>query len=259
MTAGKAVDTPSTPGESPRFAGPLFDAPRTDLQPSALQPSEPLPTEPLSTEPQPAPPRRWERPGLCLELWPDWLSCTPLHADALREHLRQAIPWRQPVVTVYGRRHPVPRLTCWLGDPGCAYRYSGLVEPPHPWTAPLSHLRDRLAAHLGVGFNSLLLNRYRDGRDRMGWHADDEPELAADHPIASLSLGASRTLRFRPRPSRLPAAMAPPEPLAVELRDGDLLVMRAPTQRYWHHGLPVRQRVKAERFNLTFRQIRPGG
>ena len=48
---------------------------------------------------------------------------------------------------------------------------------------------------------SLLLNRYRHGLDRMGWHADDEPELPPDHPIASLSLGASRSLRFRPHPS----------------------------------------------------------
>ena len=202
-------------------------------------------------------PHRWERPGLRLELWPGWLHTTALAAGDLREHLRQAIPWRQPVVTVYGRRHSVPRLTCWLGDAGCTYRYSGLLEAPHPWTGPLSHLRQVLEARAGVGFNSLLLNRYRDGRDRMGWHADDEPELVADHPIASLSLGATRTLRFRPRPGRLASGGDAPEPLAVEVGDGDLLLMRAPTQRYWHHGLPARLGVKTERFNLTFRAIQP--
>lgn len=217
-------------------------------------------------------PLRWDRPGLCLELWPGWLHTTALCPAELRHHLRQAIPWRQPVVTVYGRRHPVPRLTCWVGDPGCHYSYSGLVEPPEAWTPPLSQLREQLREQLGVGFNSLLLNRYRDGRDRMGWHADDEPELAAGHPIASLSLGASRTLRFRPRPTRLAAAATasptsastpPPAngaalaPLAVELEDGDLLLMRAPTQRFWHHCLPARLGVKTERFNLTFRQITP--
>jgi alkylated DNA repair dioxygenase AlkB len=212
---------------SPLFAGPLFGEPR-----------------------------RWECPGLKLELWPAWIQATPLSTDDLRNHLRSAMPWHQPVVTVFGRRHPVPRLTCWLGDPGCAYRYSGLVEPPHPWTPPLSDLRQLLEARLGMPFNSLLLNRYRDGRDRMGWHADDEPELAEGHPIASLSLGASRTLRFRPRPGRLPAS-ATPGPLAVELGDGDLLVMHAPTQSCWHHSLPARQGVMAERFNLTFRRIAP--
>jgi alkylated DNA repair dioxygenase AlkB len=200
-------------------------------------------------------PLQWERPGLCLELWPGWLATTGVSVEGLREHLRVGIPWRQPVVSVYGRRHPVPRLTCWLGDPGCAYRYSGLLETPQPWTAPLGQLRERLVRAVGAEFNSLLLNRYRDGRDRMGWHADDEPELVADHPIASLSLGATRSLRFRPRPNRLPVASAPPAPFTVELADGDLLLMHAPTQRYWHHGLPARLGVKTERFNLTFRLI----
>ena len=205
----------------------------------------------------PEAPRRWDGPGLCLEIWPAWLSTTALCPALLREHLRQAISWRQPVVTVYGRRHAVPRLTCWLGDGGCAYRYSGLVETPLPWTPPLAQLRDLLEDHLGVGFNSLLLNRYRDGQDQMGWHADDESELAAGHPIASLSLGATRTLRFRPRPGRHPPTSPAPAPMAVELGDGDLLLMRAPTQTFWHHCLPARQRLLAERFNLTFRQIDP--
>lgn len=201
-------------------------------------------------------PRQWERPGLRLELWPGWLTAAGLPAEELRRHLRVEIPWRQPVVSVFGRRHPVPRLTCWLGDPGCAYRYSGLLETPEPWTAPLGQLRERLVEALGVEFNSLLLNRYRDGRDRMGWHADDEPELVADHPIASLSLGATRSLRFRPRPNRLATASAP---FTVELAEGDLLLMHAPTQRHWHHSLPARLGVKTERFNLTFRLIQPPG
>jgi alkylated DNA repair dioxygenase AlkB len=203
-------------------------------------------------------PLEWRQPGLSLTLWPGWLHGTPLSSQRLRRHLLEAIPWRQPVVTVFGRQHPVPRLTCWLGDPGCAYRYSGLLETPHPWTPPLSELRGLLEEHLGVAFNSLLLNRYRDGRDRMGWHADDERELAVDHPIASLSLGVRRTLRFRPRADRL-GSPTPPVPLAVELADGDLLVMEAPTQRYWHHALPARLGVREERLNLTFRQIRLGG
>jgi alkylated DNA repair dioxygenase AlkB len=201
--------------------------------------------------------RRWERPGLRLELWPGWLRGTSLSASGLEAHLRASLPWRQPEVTVYGRRHPVPRLTCWLGDAGCAYRYSGLLEQPHPWTPPLEALREALERRVGVRFNSLLLNRYRDGRDRMGWHADDEPELDADAPIASLSLGASRTLRFRPRPGRRPEAGDGGSAFPVELADGDLLVMWPPTQRWWHHALPARLGVKGERLNLTFRLIRP--
>jgi alkylated DNA repair dioxygenase AlkB len=81
-----------------------------------------------------------------------------------------------------------------VADPGCSYRYSGLDQVITPWSPPLEKLRDRLEQVLGLRFNSLLLNRYRTGADRMGWHADDEPELDAGAPIASLSLGVSRPL-----------------------------------------------------------------
>lgn len=200
-------------------------------------------------------PKHWQRPGLSLELWPAWLQTTPLSPQGLLDHVQRSIPWRQPEVSVYGRRHPVPRLTCWLGDPGCTYAYSGLLETPHPWTPPLAQLRQLLEAHLGVPFNSLLLNRYRDGQDRMGWHADDERELAAGHPIASLSLGASRTLRFRPRPGSALGASGDRSPFGVLLQNGDLLVMHAPSQSHWQHALPSRRGVREERLNLTFRRI----
>jgi alkylated DNA repair dioxygenase AlkB len=194
--------------------------------------------------------------GLALRHWPRWLqqqSDPALQPQRLLAHLRQEIPWQQPVIRVYGRMHPIPRQSCWIGDPGCQYRYSGLLQTPEPWSAPLLALRHLLEGSLACGFNSLLLNRYRDGLDRMGWHADDEPELVADQPIASLSLGVSRSLRFRPKPAH--AGPGAGSPFSLELADGDLLVMDAPTQKHWLHALPERRRVAGERINLTFRQI----
>ena len=195
-----------------------------------------------------------QRPGLRLRHAPAWLQAQGIATDRLRRVLQTGLPWQQPLVRVYGRQHPTPRLTCWVADPGCSYRYSGLAQAITPWTPELLQLRALLSAELGVDFNSLLLNRYRDGADRMGWHADDEPELDATAPIASLSLGATRSLRFRPRP---PWQGEPPPPFAVDLADGDLLVMDPPTQRHWQHALPARARVGSERINLTFRCIRP--
>jgi alkylated DNA repair dioxygenase AlkB len=204
-------------------------------------------------------PLRIRAPGLALRLWPGWLQEHGLDSGALAQELREQLPWQQPEVRVYGRSHPVPRVVCWLGDPGCRYRYSGLDHEPLPWTPSLDQLRQQLATQLGCDFNSLLLNRYRHGGDRMGWHADDEQELRPGDPIASLSLGACRTLRFRPRPTRgdRSASLAAGQAVrGLELADGDLLVMDAPTQRYWQHALPSRRRVSGERINLTFRGIR---
>ena len=39
--------------------------------------------------------------------------------------------------------------------------------------------------------------RYKDGRDKMGFHKDDEKELSKDVPIASLTLGAERDFVFK--------------------------------------------------------------
>jgi len=191
-----------------------------------------------------------ERPGLRLRHGPAWLQSHGVGTEALRQRLLQEVPWEQPLVRVYGKQHPTPRLTCWMADPGCSYRYSGQVQPITPWTPSVQVLRELLEQQLGIHFNSLLLNRYRTGADRMGWHADDEPELDNEAPIVSLSIGVPRDLRFRPRAGG-------EAPFAVCLDDGDLLVMDPPTQAHWQHALPARARVKTERINLTFRRIQP--
>ena len=193
---------------------------------------------------------RIDRTGLELRHGVAWLQQQGLHTPQLRQVLGQSLAWEQPLVTVYGKQHRTPRLTCWVADPGCSYRYSGLQQAIHPWTAELETLRQLLQDQLGVRFNSLLLNRYRDGADRMGWHADDEPELDDQAPIVSISLGVARDLRFRPR-------RGSEAPFAINLADGDLLVMDPPSQRHWQHALPPRARVISERINLTFRVIRP--
>ena len=198
-----------------------------------------------------------ERPGLRLRHAPGWLQAAGINTQALRQQLQAELPWQQPSVWVYGRQHRTPRLTCWVADPGCSYRYSGLSQAITPWSEALMDLRQRLKRELGLDVNSLLLNRYRNGADRMGWHADDEPELDADAPIASLSLGASRPLRFRPRPKGTATAADGNTAFAIQLADGDLLLMDPPTQHHWQHALPQRLRLQGERLNLTFRRIQP--
>lgn len=203
----------------------------------------------LDASPAAGEPIRIERPGLRLRHWPRWL--------ARQEHwlaeLEQQVPWKQDQITLWGRTHALPRLTCWMGDPGCSYTYSGVRNTIEPWSASIQTLRQRVEAQVDWSFNSLLLNLYRHGRDKLDWHTDDEPELDPAAPIASLSLGASRSFRLRPRTSdRQPA-----DTLSFELGQGDLLVMDPPTQQHWLHQVPQRLRLSQPRLNLTFRSIRP--
>ncbi len=181
---------------------------------------------------------------------PGWLSGAD--ADELFARLLREVPWEVHRIRMFGRVVDSPRLSCWIGDPEARYRYSGSLFEPHPWPESLATLRKRLSAEIGTAFNSVLANRYRDGRDAMGWHRDDEPELGLRPVIASVSLGATRRFRLKPDD----AAVAP---LSLDLPHGSLLVMRGDTQAKFRHALPRTARPVGERVNLTFRRIAPSG
>ena len=175
----------------------------------------------------------------------------PAEADALLAQLTAGAAWEQRTIRIFGEALPQPRLTAWYGDPAARYTYSGLTWEPRPWLPALLALHHHLEAATGTSFNSVLLNLYRTGHDSMGWHADDEPELGPAPVIASLSLGATRRFRLRPRPG-----LTHP-PLGLDLPHGSLLLMRGSTQQHWQHALPKTARPVGPRLNLTFRWVTP--
>ena len=179
-------------------------------------------------------------------LWPS--AFPPAEATRLFDELRRTIDWRHESILMFGRRVGVPRLVAWHGDPGASYTYSGTLHRPLPWTPPLVGIRERTEHLCGARFNAVLLNLYRDGRDGMGWHADDEPELGRDPVIASVSLGATRRFCLRHRKRRNLR-------LDVPLAHGSLLCMFGATQHHWVHALPKTRAVVGERINLTFRLV----
>ena len=172
-------------------------------------------------------------------------------AEGLLAQLTADVAWEQRAIRIFGQQIPQPRLTAWYGDAEARYTYSGLAWEPRPWLPALAQLRQRLEAATNTRYNSVLLNLYRDGRDSMGWHADDEPELGPTPAIASLSLGAMRRFRLRPRAGLLHA------PFGIDLPTGSLLLMRGPTQQHWQHALPKTARPVGPRLNLTFRWVTP--
>jgi alkylated DNA repair dioxygenase AlkB len=161
------------------------------------------------------------------------------------------VRWRQDHIALYGRRIALPRLTAWCGEPGLRYVYSGIVNETEPWPEALSALARRAGETAGTKFNAVLLNLYRDGRDAVSWHSDDEVELGGEPVIASASLGAERTFQLRHRDYRRNGL--PWEEL--RLANGSLLVMRGSTQRMWQHRLPRQAGPCGPRINLSFRRV----
>ena len=170
----------------------------------------------------------------------------PARADNAREALMTGVSWRTSSFQMFGRRIQSPRLIAWAGDH--AYTYSRVTWPPAPWGATLRAIRDRVEELAGASFNGVLLNLYRDGRDSMGWHSDDEPELGPQPVIASLSLGASRRFVFRARDNH-------DHKYSLTLDHDSLLIMSGRTQAHWQHALPKSTKSVAARINLTFRWI----
>ena len=183
--------------------------------------------------------------GAWLEHEPGWIG--PDEAPAALCALRDELDWEQREIVLFGRPVLQPRLIAWAGELG--YRYSGQTLPPRPFTPALARLLDRVRARTGEPFNHVLANRYRDGGDSMGFHADDEPELGRDPVVAIVSLGTARRLAVKPRRGRGDPGHA------FDLGHGALLVMGGTCQRHYVHGVPRQPSVQGERISLTFRRL----
>lgn len=169
-------------------------------------------------------------------------------ADHYFATLRSQVPWQQDSITVFGKTHPQPRLTALFGNNGRSYSYSNITMHPHAFTSELLQIKDKVENTSEAIFTTCLLNRYRDGRDSNGWHADNEKELGQNPVIASVSFGAARFFHLRHNQDKSLKHK-------LLLEHGSLLLMQGTTQHFWKHQIPKTGKKVEERINLTFRSI----
>jgi alkylated DNA repair dioxygenase AlkB len=167
----------------------------------------------------------------------------------LFEKLLNEIPWQQDNITVFGKTHPQPRLTCLFGNEGKPYSYSNIVMQPYHWNPLLMFIKNEIEEVCLENFTTVLLNLYRDGKDSNGWHADNEKELGRNPVIASVSFGAERS--FHLQHNTITDAK-----LKITLENGSLLLMKGETQHFWKHQIPKTAKTLQPRINLTFRIIK---
>ena len=182
--------------------------------------------------------------GAVTEYDASWLS--PERASDLMRALIAAYDWEQRPINVFGREVMQPRLIAWSGE--LPYKYSGQVLAPRPFAEPLIELTRSVSSIAGTEFNHVLLNRYRDGNDSMGMHADDEPELGRDPIIAAISLGAPRRFVMVHKKKKR-------DRFSIILENGSLLIMGGTMQHKFRHGVPKQKSVQLERINVTFRRL----
>ncbi|HEX2395270.1 MAG TPA: alpha-ketoglutarate-dependent dioxygenase AlkB [Bacteroidales bacterium] len=157
--------------------------------------------------------------------------------------------WKQEYITIYNRTVPYNRLLSWHGDQGYSLSYAGDHMSLKPWTKELLQLKQDIEYFLpGHKFNSVLLSLYRNGNDRVSWHADHEKDWAVNPIIASLSLGATR--RFDIKHKTVPGLEQ-----KFELINGTLVIMMGAFQHHWLHQVPKQKKITEPRINLTFRKM----
>ena len=148
---------------------------------------------------------------------------------------------------MFGKTYEQARKVAWHGEKNICYTYSRINMVSPGWTKQLLAIKNELNTLLGINYNSVLINLYRNGNDYMGFHSDDEKELGLNPFITSISLGASRDFVFKHKKTK--------EKISLKLENGDLIIMKGETQSFWNHAIPKRAKVSEPRLNLTFRNI----
>jgi alkylated DNA repair dioxygenase AlkB len=170
-------------------------------------------------------------------------------ADSIYAELISEIPWQQDDIRLFGKTHPQPRLTALFGNEGKPYSYSNIKMQPHPWNSLLQKIKSQVEHVSDTIFTTVLLNKYRDGKDGNGWHADNEKELGTNPIIASISFGAERTFQLKHNSDK-------DQKKSILLEHGSLLLMKGTTQHFWKHQIPKTAKPIGPRLNLTFRVIK---
>lgn len=184
---------------------------------------------------------------------PDGLLYLPdlISVEEARDHrdaLLREIVWEDHSFTIFGRTVPMPRRICMFGPHG--YHYSGVHHPPLPLLPRLDQIRRQVEKRTGLVFNSVLCNLYRGGADSMGWHTDDDYPSDGQPVVASVSLGATRVFRMRPRKWE-----GRRRSIGLPLESGSLLCMSGAARTDWQHAVPRTKKSVGPRINLTFRHM----
>lgn len=177
---------------------------------------------------------------------PNFLS--QLMADELLIKLKEFDGWRQDYIKIYGKTHPLPRLNCWFATSNEPYRWSGIDMKPIQFPNELKPILELIANETGIRFNTALGNFYRNGKDSVSWHSDNESDLGPNPVIASLSLGETRKFLMRQKTDHSIIK-------SFDLNHGSLLCMSGNVQNIWEHSIPKTTKGIGARINLTFRLI----
>ena len=204
-------------------------------------------------------------------------------ADALFLNLQQYDNWIQS--SCMGS--PTPRLQQWFATSSqldtkdnpdfkrqdMSYKFGGRRYKPETYPEWLTALQRHITTLVATFFsslpqtpisrgeyrppNSVLINKYRDGKDKVQWHTDNTPEFGQKPTIISVNVGQTRRFCIKPIPLHADQRVARSATKTFHLQHGDILIMAGTTQEHYVHCVPQETKPLTQafpcRYNLTFR------
>lgn len=166
-------------------------------------------------------------------------------------------------IKIHGKEVVVPRKIVGYGEPGTKYNFSGTSVAAKDWTGNdrvskvIQFVKRRVESFTNRDFNFVLVTRYTDGSQYIGWHRDKEDDLEDNPHIVGVSFGAERDFMFKPK-DLVPKDILVDRNNNLELKvgHGSIICMNHPTNTYWYHSVPKRASIKKPRISLTFRKIK---
>ncbi|MEM6726559.1 MAG: alpha-ketoglutarate-dependent dioxygenase AlkB [Bacteroidota bacterium] len=158
------------------------------------------------------------------------------HPARLFDLLKRTIHWDERMAS---------RKTASFGQ---AYNYSQIRYPFQAFLPELRAIVEQIDQALHFEPNNCLINYYLDGRSKMGFHSDQTDILHEGTGVAIVSIGATRTLRFRNIEDQSIIR-------DYALPSGSLIYMSNAVQEEWQHAIP-RSETQEGRMSLTFRKMK---
>lgn len=153
----------------------------------------------------------------------------------------------QHTVKIFGKLIPTPRLQDAYGDDGLFYSFSGATLKSRNWTPFLLGVKKEVENLTGLEFNFVLINRYKDGKDYIGYHSDDEKELHG--PIVYVTVCEDREGRdfcFKNNKSK--------NVTKTKLSHNSCVIFGQDINSKYKHSIPKRSKGGV-RYNMTWRNI----
>jgi alkylated DNA repair dioxygenase AlkB len=150
---------------------------------------------------------------------------------------------KNPAINLFGKIAYQHRCIAFFSDQSIGYSYSNQIAKSQPLTPNFISLLRIINNHFGTEFNGILVNKYVNGQDYIGFHSD--ADINPEEGVIMISYGAVRKFRIKDLNNKTL--------FDVSTLPNEIIHMGGDFQKYYKHGVPIQKTIRGERYSLTFR------